>query len=512
MNNAKQGKILRNLKTVASIAALVCASSAWAQRTQLPALNVDKNEISVSGLSSGAYMTVQMHFAHSATFKRGAGVVAGGPLFCAEGSVENALGRCMEGDSKIPLESLVKNAKTWAGKGLLDPLTNLENSPVYMFSGQNDATVRPSVMKDLHAFYKEFVTKAPIAYNGDSPAGHAMVLDGEDESCPLSVPPYIVKCGIDLAGNILQHLYGRLEPRNDGPLKGSLLEFDQTSVGNRYTHAFTADMADSGWAYVPRECADGESCKLHVVFHGCHQNASQIGSQYILNTNYLKWADTNKMVVLFPQTKALASNGCWDWFGYTDKRTYATKEGPQIKAVKMMVDHLSSGNKLSSLPAPVRVSASPVNNSDTKVQIVWDAVPGARSYAIYRNGGWVKKVAVGSETKFEDSNLQPGKNYGWTVRAVDAQGLESRHSPVASATTSGEKVQCIMESNAEHIKNGRAYKSYVPAVFKGKSTVLEFAMAAGTHMNLGFANEKSITTLRPIKDLSLVKFEASPCF
>ena len=41
-------------------------------------LNVEKGQSSVSGLSSGAFMTVQLHLAHSASFT-GAGVVAGGP-------------------------------------------------------------------------------------------------------------------------------------------------------------------------------------------------------------------------------------------------------------------------------------------------------------------------------------------------------------------------------------------------------------------------------------------------
>ena len=42
----------------------------------LPALNADLTQCSVSGLSSGAFMTVQLHLAHSSMFI-GAGVVAG---------------------------------------------------------------------------------------------------------------------------------------------------------------------------------------------------------------------------------------------------------------------------------------------------------------------------------------------------------------------------------------------------------------------------------------------------
>jgi hypothetical protein len=33
--------------------------------------------------------------------------------------------------------------------------------------------------------------------------------------------------------------------------------------------------------------------------------------------------------------------GCWDWWGYTGPQ-YANKAGPQIRAVKAMVDRLAA--------------------------------------------------------------------------------------------------------------------------------------------------------------------------
>jgi len=72
---------------------------------QLSSYAVKKSESSVSGLSSRAFMTVQIHLAHSARFS-GAGVIAGGPYRCAQSYrwaasvaedafIENALYRCM---------------------------------------------------------------------------------------------------------------------------------------------------------------------------------------------------------------------------------------------------------------------------------------------------------------------------------------------------------------------------------------------------------------------------------
>jgi len=50
---------------------------------QLRDYNVRKGESSISGLSSGAFMTVQFHLAYSASFA-GVGVIAGGPFRCSE--------------------------------------------------------------------------------------------------------------------------------------------------------------------------------------------------------------------------------------------------------------------------------------------------------------------------------------------------------------------------------------------------------------------------------------------
>ena len=78
----------------------------------LPALVLDKTQTTVSGLSSGGFMAVQLHVAYSATFAKGAGVVAGGPFYCAEGSVTNATGRCMAHSTSIPVATLVSTTKS----------------------------------------------------------------------------------------------------------------------------------------------------------------------------------------------------------------------------------------------------------------------------------------------------------------------------------------------------------------------------------------------------------------
>src|SRR5256885_14047845 len=105
-------------------------------------------------------------------------------------------------------------------------------------------------------------------------------------------------------------------------------------------------MAATGWVYVPASCAAGATCKLHVALHGCLQNSATIGDKFVRNTGYTRWADTNGIIVLFPQTRvdntarptsasgSLANgNGCWDWLGWERHKLPAEggtpKGGPQ---------------------------------------------------------------------------------------------------------------------------------------------------------------------------------------
>lgn len=57
------------------------APGAWA--ATLKAYSVDAESVSVSGLSAGGFMSVQLGVAYSDTFKTGFGVFAGGPYDCA---------------------------------------------------------------------------------------------------------------------------------------------------------------------------------------------------------------------------------------------------------------------------------------------------------------------------------------------------------------------------------------------------------------------------------------------
>jgi predicted esterase len=112
----------------------------------LPKVNLDINETTVSGLSSGAFMAVQLHFAYSNNIK-GAAVFAGGPYYCAQGQMTGAMINCMSMPMAISVPSLISSAKSHASSGLIDSLENLKSSKVYLFSGKSDSVVKQDVQK-----------------------------------------------------------------------------------------------------------------------------------------------------------------------------------------------------------------------------------------------------------------------------------------------------------------------------------------------------------------------------
>ena len=343
---------------ILTLATLAIGSGLAHAAVNLPALNIDTTQTTVSGLSSGGYMAVQLHVAYSATFKKGAGVVAGGPFYCAQGSVVTATGACMASPAGISVSSLVTNTNNWASQGLIDPVANLQSSKLYLFSGTLDSAVKPGVMDALKTYYNSFVSAANVIYKKDIAAEHAMITDDYGSACSVKAAPYINDCNFDVAGAILGQLYGGLNPRNANALPASnFVQFNQSQFITGH------GMATTGWAYVPAACTTGAQCRLHVVLHGCKQNEIDVQQQYVKNTGYNRWADTNNIVMLYPQTSTAATNSCWDWWGY-DSANYAKKSGPQMLAIKAMVDQIS-GTTPPPPPPPTATCWSASNYSHT---------------------------------------------------------------------------------------------------------------------------------------------------
>jgi poly(3-hydroxybutyrate) depolymerase len=456
----------------------------------LPQLNIDRSQVTVSGLSSGGFMANQLGYAYSATFK-GVGVFAGGPYMCAGHSNYTA---CMYNASITSgmLNTMQADLNNWSGTAN-DALANVAAQKVFMFVGTSDYTVGPNPMNAVQTQYtNNGVIATNLSYVQRSGTAHVFPTDFDstgNNSCGSSSSPYIANCGYDGAKAALGKFYGTLNARNNAPAAANYLEFDQTP----YT-AGNPGMAASGWAYVPANCASGAQCKLHVALHGCQQNYATIGDKFIRNTGYTRWADTNSIVVLFPQTRvddtsrqtsasgSLANpNGCWDWIGWYGSN-FAQKGGTQMAAIKAMVDRVSSGSGGGgTLPAPTGVATS--NATDTTMTIAWNAVSGAAGYHVFRDGGQVDTSLV-TGTSYLDTGLAPATTYSWTVAAVDSNGTQGAMSTPAGGTTTGAAATCYTASNYAHTTAGRAHHSG------------GYAYANGSNQNMGLWNVFVVTTLK----------------
>lgn len=311
----------------------------------LPALQASATDTSVSGLSSGGYMAVQYQVAYSGSVT-GAGIVAGGPYYCAAGLLFTGVASCMGKPLTTPLFTgwMAAAARTFAAYGGIDPLENLKRARIYVFSGTKDTVVyQPAVDATVSLFKQLGVPAKNLRYVNSTPSGHALISPDFGNGCATNETPYISKCIVreapyDQPGAILAQIYGELNPPA-AQRTGRLLAFDQREFAGAGT-----SMAEEGYVYVPQRCAQGVACRVHVAFHGCLQSHKFVRDDFYNRTSYNDWADSNDIIMLYPQvndTLPYNGNGCWDWIGYTGA-SYAFKSAPQMRAVHDMVTRLAS--------------------------------------------------------------------------------------------------------------------------------------------------------------------------
>jgi hypothetical protein len=343
--------------TSALLAALLSWRPAFSAEV-LPTLNVDPDAISVSGLSSGGFMAAQFQVAFSRTVM-GAGVLAGGPYDCAEDDLGTAASVCT---CAAPLcldvgpdavERFATITESRAAEGLIDPTDYLARQRVWIYGGASDSLVRPPTVDALLGYYLWFIPLARVHRETLAGAEHAMPTDSFGNDCATFGDPYINNCRFDAAHALLEWIYGKLRPKTLDALTGRTIEFDQTEF---IALPLENGMAETGFLYVPDACANGTLCRLHVAFHGCKQYQSyeysgrRFGTTFVDHAGYKETADANNIIVLFPQATQYTyvgnplfpnPNGCWDWWGYTNS-SYADRDGPQMAAVKRMVDRVAN--------------------------------------------------------------------------------------------------------------------------------------------------------------------------
>jgi poly(3-hydroxybutyrate) depolymerase len=307
----------------------------------VPPMRIDLSQTSTSGLSSGAFMAVQFHVAFSSIMK-GAAIFAGGPFDCSQGSLTTALTTCEDPATVQDVTPLVAITNQWAGTGDIDSPSNLASQRVFLFGGAEDTTVSPLVMDALDAYYGSFIATSSIRYESRHAAtGHTYPTLSYGGICEESATPWIGMCNYDGAGTALAQIYGTLAAAATTPT-GAYVSLAQ---GDYIADPASHSLADTAYAYVPTACSSGDTCRVHVVFHGCEQEATgAVGSAFYMHAGYNEWADTNHIVVLYPQTIPTPTtnpNSCWDFWGY-DSTEYAKKGGPQMAMVRAMLDGLAT--------------------------------------------------------------------------------------------------------------------------------------------------------------------------
>lgn len=320
----------------------------------LPKLGIALPATSVSGLSSGAYMAGQIEVAHSKDIV-GAGIVAGGPFACAETAssqlfpywpivlwqnATQAANACMKDDWGAPdADKLAKRAKELAEDGKIDDLSGLADDKVYLFSGNEDQTVVRTVVEAAKRFYAAAGVPEGSITLVEKEGGHAFLTETEGTACGLSEGPYVSDCDYDQAKAILEWIYGvPLAAPSPSPT-GKFIVFDQSALSDGVPNG----LANEGVVYVPEDCVTHPGCRLHIALHGCEQAREKVGDAFIEKTGFARYADTNRLVILFPQVAGSVVNpaGCWDWWGYSDI-DYLGKDAPQIAAIWAMAERLAA--------------------------------------------------------------------------------------------------------------------------------------------------------------------------
>ena len=473
----------------------------------LAAYGVDIQQTSVSGVSSGGAMALQMHVAHS-SIMRGVGVVAGVAYACTDPSLLVAARvlrgfDCMDGagsfgDAGGAAFSIAKTADAAAVPGAIDdPAVHLPRQKIWLFSGYNDGMVRRAAMDAVALYYAHYVDAGNIFYKNNNHAPHALVTDNYGGPCLGFNSEFINNCGYSIAGHLLRHIYGALNQRTSGGLSSSIAEFDQTEFVQGQTPA-SVGLADTGYVYVPSICRT-QTCRVHVVFHGCQQYAGLVGGAVYRHSGYNEWADTNRMIVLYPQTDAdpdFNPKGCWDWWGLDQllqrNSDFARKTGYQIAAIKGMLDRLAQNfvpvGGSDTFAAPQDFSAR--DSTADSVALAWRPNSAAAGFNVYRssgNNGPFAKINSGLVTgaSFGDRQLSPNTTHYYQLTAVNQSGVESAPTSAVAGATAPAPPACdpYFSNNVTHVASLRAYWFGL------------FARAVGSNNNLGLNTTTTFSQL-----------------
>ena len=139
------------------------------------------------------------------------------------------------------------------------------------------------------------------------------------------------------------------------------------------------------------------------------------------------WVNNALVLQQTGPTLALGPNPHW-WalasYSWAQAAPYSYTRAVFFKTARMLVFPAAP------LSAPTNLTASA--SSSTTVNLSWTASTGVASYTINRNGS---PISSSPNASFIDSSAAPGTTYSYTVVALDAGGIASAPSNVATVTT-----------------------------------------------------------------------------
>lgn len=345
---------------------------------EVPKLDLEPG-FSVSGLSSGAAMAVQLGVAYSAQVK-GVGIVAGPPYLCAQGLVTRATNTCLligrekvralfgewlaPAEKDIEVDDLVEDTRRMARRGRIDPVSGIADMRVWEYRGEADRVVGGKASAAQRQYFTtlgaRFERGVPPAQPDTTP--HTMPTDDADQgSCDTQDKDYVSGCGFDAAGSLLRYLRkapaATAEASPDGRwyvlAQGDYIPDLGRVSGSREKRRMLG-LATAARVFVPAVCEQAR-CAVHVALHGCLQGTAKPYRAWVEHAGYTHWAGPLHLVLVFPRVEAIEPyargawdsignpQGCWDWWGYTtptDLHGYAVKGAPQMQTIVNMVDAL----------------------------------------------------------------------------------------------------------------------------------------------------------------------------
>lgn len=372
--------LVANIRPLAACVMLLASIGVQALDAPPPLPRLEHRQFTVSGLSSGAAMAVQMGVAHSNRV-RGIGIVSGPPFLCAQGFVTKATNDCLtlgrtwlrelfgpmfglslfsSGERDIAVQDLIDDTVKLAQRERIDPVSGMAGQRIWEYRGSEDRVVGAKASAAQHAFFLHF---GGLVVRGEPrPTPHTLpTADPAQGACDVSDEDFVSGCDFDAAGSLLRSLYKKPRARPDDAAGHwyAIRQSDYVPAAPGQTDADairrTLGLAEAAHVFVPERCVE-DACSIHVALHGCQQGMTDEAYRaFTEGGGYTRWAGPLRLVIVFPRVGAIKPlergnwdsvgnpMGCWDWWGYTtptDLYGYATRDAPQIRTLINMVDRV----------------------------------------------------------------------------------------------------------------------------------------------------------------------------